>query len=105
MNFAQQIAALPAVDHLVRLELSGPDGQIEAIENKPGSAGSVRVYAYLSEKYGVIDAAAATEGVRIYAEHSADARLHPGKHPSIDRLFAVLRDGGAWQARLIPTEQ
>jgi hypothetical protein len=105
MDFAQQLAALPAVDHVARLELSGPGGQVGLIENKPGSAGSVRVYAYLSGKYGGIDAAAAAEGLRIFAEHGEDARIHPGKHPNIDRLVEVLRDGGAWQVRLISLQQ
>lgn len=102
MNFAQHLAALPAVDHLARLELSGPQGQIEVIENKPGSAGSVRVYAYLAARHGGIDTAAALEGVELYAEHGGDARLHPGRHPNIDRLFAVLHGGGAWQVKAIP---
>lgn len=105
MDFAQQLAALPVVDHLARLELIGPAGQVGVIENKPGSAGSVRVYAYLSEKYGGINAAAAAEGVGIFAEHGEDARRHPGKHPNIDRLLEVLRDGGSWQVRLIPQQQ
>lgn len=105
MDFAQQLAALPAVDHLARLELTGPTGQIGVIENKPGSAGSVRVYAYLSDKYGGIDAAAATEGLHIFAEHGEDARSHPGKHPNIDRLLEVLRDGGTWQVRSISQQQ
>lgn len=104
MNFVERLAALPAADHVARLELTGPQGQAEAIENKPGSAGSVRVYAYLAGKYGGIDAAAAREGVDIYAEHSADARLHPGKHPNIDRLLAVLDGGGAWQVQVIQAQ-
>lgn len=101
MNFAERLAALPAVDYLARLELTGSQGLDEIIENKPGSAGSVRVYAYLAGKYGGIDAAAAQEGVDIYAEHSEDARQHPGKHPNIDRLFAVLGGGGVWQVQAI----
>jgi hypothetical protein len=105
MNFAERLAILPAVDHLARLELVGPESQVEIIENKPGSAGSVRVYAYLADKHGGINGAAAAEGVDIYAEHSEDARLHPGKHPNIDRLFAVLDGGGAWRVRAISSEQ
>ncbi len=105
MDFAQRLAALPPADDIARLELSGPQGQAEIIENKPGSAGSVRVYAFLAGKYGAIDAAAAREGVDVYAEHSADARLHPGKHPNIDRLFAVMAGGGTWRVRAIPGRQ
>ncbi|MCP5279835.1 MAG: DUF2322 family protein [Thiobacillus sp.] len=105
MKFADKLAVLPAVDHLARLELTGPEGQAEVIENKPGSAGSVRVYAYLGGKHGCIDATAAQEGVDIYAEHGEDALLHPGKHPNIDRLFAVLRGGSAWRVRSVPADQ
>jgi hypothetical protein len=105
MNFAERLAGLPATDHLARLELSGPEGQAETIENRPGSAGSVRVYAHLAARHGSIIEAAAREGVEIYAEHSEDARLHPGKHPNIDRLFAVLDGGGPWQVRAIPKAQ
>jgi len=105
MNFAERLAALPGVDHLARVELTGPQGQAEVIVNQPGSAGSVRVYAYLAGKHGGIEALAAEEGVAIYAEHGEDARLHPGRHPNIDRLFAVLRYGGAWQVRAIPAGQ
>jgi len=105
MNFAERLAGLPGVDPLARLELTGPQGQSEVIENRPGSAGSVRVYAYLAGKYGCLDAAAAREGVEIYAEHSEDARRHPGKHPNIDRLLAILDGGGPWQVRAVPVVQ
>jgi hypothetical protein len=30
--------------------------------------------------------------LQLYAEHTADARLHPGKHPNIDRLLAIAED-------------
>lgn len=105
MSFAERLAGLPGADHIDRLELSGPQGQAEAIENRPGSAGSVRVYAYLAEKYGRIDAAAALEGMEIYAEHTEDARRHPGKHPNIDRLIAILGGSGPWQVRPVSREQ
>lgn len=101
MNFAERLAGLPAVDDILGLELTGPQGQLETIENRPGSAGSVRVYAYLGKKYGHIDVAAAREGVEIYAEHSEDARQHPGKHPNIDRLFSILAGAGAWHLRVL----
>ncbi len=100
MSFAEQLAGLPAVDHLAAIELAGPDGQLEHIENKPGSQGSVKVYHHLMQKYGVIDSSAAEEGLVLYAEHSADARAYPGKHPNIDRLLAVIADGRPWSVRV-----
>lgn len=99
MAFVDNLAALPAADRLARVELTGPDGAVDVIENKPGSAGSVRVYAYLAGKYGAINAAAAAEGLAIYAEHTEDARANPGKHPNIDRLFNVAAGGGAYAVK------
>jgi hypothetical protein len=96
MNFAERLAALPATEHFTAIELTGPDGEAARIENIPGSQGSVRLYAYLLAKHGVLHAEAAAEGLTLYAEHTADARAHPGKHPNIDRLLAVIADGRAW---------
>jgi hypothetical protein len=101
MHFADNLAALPAIDHLAGLELIAPDGHSERIDNRPGSAGSVRVYAYLAGKYGGIDATAAAEGLRLYAEHGDDARAHPGKHINIDRLLSLTGDQ-VWRVKLLP---
>ncbi len=92
-NFAENLAALPGADHLARIELHDGERLVAGIENRPGSAGSVKLYAWLAQQYGEINAEAAHEGLRLYAEHTEDARLHPGKHPNIDRLFAIA-DGG-----------
>jgi hypothetical protein len=100
VNFAERLAGLPATDHLAGIDLSGPDGANARLDNVPGSQGSVRVYAYLLDRHGVLDAAAAAEGLALYAEHAADARAHPGKHPNIDRLLAIAAGGGSWQGRL-----
>ena len=99
MAFAENLAALPAADQLSRVELIGADGAVETIENKPGSAGSVRVYAYLAGKHGEINATAAEEGLAIYAEHTEDARANPGKHPNIDRLFNVAAGKGNYAVK------
>jgi len=69
--------------------------EVATIVNAPGTAGSFRVYAYLAEKYGGITPEAAAEGLAIFAEHTEDASLHPGKHPNIDRLFEVQATGAA----------
>jgi len=60
------------------------------IKNKPGQAGSLAVYAALALRHGRIDAVAAREGLALFAEHTADAQAHPGRHPNIDRLLQVL---------------
>lgn len=103
MAFADNLKQLPPVAHLAALELIDAAGQVAArIENKPGQAGSLAVYAALAAKHGSIDVAAAEEGLEIYAEHTADSRANPGKHPNIDRLLAVTASGQGYTARLIP---
>ena len=87
MSFADNLNALPEASG-VRLRLRDAHGVERAvIENAPGTAGSFRLYIYLAQQHGGITPQAASEGVTLYAEHADDARLHPGKHPNIDRLF------------------
>lgn len=103
MAFADQLKTLPPVSHLAALELLGADGQVvDTIANRPGQAGSLAVYAALAARHGRIDAAAAREGLALYAEHTEDARRHPGKHPNIDRLLQLADSGQAYEARLVP---
>ncbi len=90
MAFADNLQQLPAVTHLAGLDLVDAEGRtVASIDNKPGQAGSVAVYAALAQRFGSLTAEAATEGLALYAEHTADARAHPGKHPNIDRLLAI----------------
>ena len=105
MSFADNLAELPAVDHLSRIDLVSGDSVVASIENRPGSAGSVRLYAWLAQRYGGIDRAAAMEGLRLYAEHGEDARQHPGKHPNIDRLLAIAVGSEPLQVVAIPSGQ
>ena len=102
MAFADNLKALPPVAHLAALELLDASGAVVArIENKPGQAGSLAVYAALADKHGAINVAAAQEGLQIYAEHTADAQAHPGKHPNIDRLIELVAQGQSLTARTI----
>ncbi len=99
-TFAEILATLESVDHLALLELSNPDGSLAAvIESKPGSQGSLKLYHHLWEKYGAIDRQAAEEGLALYAEHTADARSNPGKHPNIDRLLDLIKTGQRLEVR------
>ena len=95
MAFADNLRQLPSIAHVKALELRNRAGAlIGTIENKPGSSGSVAVFAALAAgPEGIIDPAAAERGLAIYAEHTEDARAHPGKHPNIDRLFQVMESG------------
>lgn len=102
MPFADNLKQLPPIHHLAGLQLLDAQGQLVAtIENKPGQAGSVAVYHALTQRFGGIDADAAREGLSIYAEHTADARTNPGKHPNIDRLLMIERDGGQFTVALL----
>ena len=90
MSFAENLKKLPGISHLAAVNLlDGDEKVVASIENKPGSQGSLAVYNHLAQIYGSINAEAARKGLDIYAEHTEDARLHPGKHPNIDRLLAI----------------
>ena len=103
MNFADRLKQLPSASHLAALHLLGADGQVLAtLENKPGQAGSLAVYAALAALYGGrITPAAAHLGLEWYAEHTQDALAHPGKHPNIDRLLAWAEGSESYRAQAI----
>ncbi len=100
MAFKENLAALPEVQGKRLRLVDGQGREVAAIENVPGTAGSFRVYAHLAGKHGVINADAAQEGLTLYAEHTEDARLHPGRHPNIDRLLELLQSGGCLEVSL-----
>ncbi|WOI44693.1 DUF2322 family protein [Acidovorax sp. BLS4] len=104
MNFSSRLQQLPSVADLSALHLLDPDGQVIAtLENKPGQAGSLAVYNALSTLYGgTITPAAASLGLEWYAEHTADAHAHPGKHPNIDRLVAWASGTASYRAQRVP---
>lgn len=102
MAFADNLKQLPSIAHLAELQLIDAAGKVVAsIENKPGKAGSLTVYAALAAKHGGINVAAAQEGIELFAEHTADARAHPGNHPNIDRLFEVIASGTGYSVKLV----
>lgn len=101
-QFKKNLDRLPPIGGIARIELSDADGNaVATIENQPGSQGSLRVYHYLAAKHGAITAEAAREGLELFAEHAADARAHPGSHPNIDRLIALLGHGTTLHARVV----
>lgn len=102
MIFAQNLQQLPAITHLAALQLFNAAGELVAtMENKPGKAGSLAVYAALAARHGSINVAAAQEGLVLFAEHTADARLHPGNHPNIDRLLDIIATGQALSVKQV----
>lgn len=100
MKFADILKTLPefAGEKLVLTDAAG--AEVATIANAPGTAGSFRVYAHLAQLYGAIDAEAAAEGLAIFAEHTEDATTHPGKHPNIDRLIAIMTTGSPLNVRI-----
>ena len=102
MSFADTLKSLPPITHLAALELLDAGGStVAVIENKPGKAGSLAVYTALAARHGKIDPAAAREGLELFAEHTADARANPGKHPNIDRLIEVIESGTVLGVRTV----
>ena len=94
MAFADNLKQLPKVSHLSALQLIDRDGTVVGtIEHKPGQTGSLAVYNHLGQIYGAITVEAAKKGLELYAEHTADARANPGKHPNIDRLVVLAESG------------
>lgn len=102
MAFADNLKQLPSIAHLAELQLIDAAGAVAAtIANQPGKAGSLAVYHALAVKHGGISVAAAEEGLELFAEHTADARANPGKHPNIDRLLEVIASGQGYSVKLI----
>ena len=93
-TFAEILKTLPSIDAIEQLELYDGDTLLDTIENKPGKAGSVSVYNALAQEFGGLTKAAALKGLILFAEHTADAQANPGKHPNIDRLFAIIEKQG-----------
>ena len=102
MNFADRLKQLPSAAHLTSLQVLDAGGQVVAtLENKPGQAGSLALYAALAALYGGhITPAAASLGLEWYAEHTADAHANPGKHPNIDRLVQWAQGRASYEVRL-----
>lgn len=101
-EFSAVLATLPSIAHIARLDLQDSDGHCAgSIENRPGSAGSVAVYYSVTRPDGRLDRAAAEQALSLYAEHTADARANPGKHPNIDRLLRILADGAHYDVVVV----
>ena len=93
MAFADNLKQIPGIEGIEKLDLLDESGKVVAtLENKPGKAGSLAVYNHLLGRYQKINAAAAMEGLTLFAEHTNDAEKNPGKHPNIDRLFKVIEE-------------
>ena len=104
-KFSDDLLTLDDASHIERIELYNKDGSKEGvIENKPGSQGSLKVYAHLARMYGEISLDAAVEGLSLYAEHTPDAENCPGKHPNIDRLLNILENEQPLAVKIIEAQ-
>ena len=104
-TFRDNLQQLPAVDGVQRIDLADGKGAVVAsIENQPGKQGSLAVYQYLRQVFGILDAKAAEHGLLIFAEHTADARNRPGAHPNVDRLLAIAAGGAPLSIEIIPAD-
>jgi hypothetical protein len=93
-TFKDNLQQLPAIDGVQRVDLFDDAGAVVAsIENAPGKQGSLAVYQYLKQAFGLLDALAAAHGLEVFGEHTADARERPGAHPNIDRLLSIAAGG------------
>lgn len=100
--FKDNLALLPAIDTIDHLDLIDESGAIVAtIENKPGKQGSLAVYHYLQQAFGVLDSKAAEHGLAVFAEHTADARNRPGAHPNVDRLLEIAAGASALRMNVV----
>ena len=102
MNFAETLASLPPIGHLRGLDIIDAQGAVvRHIPAEPGKLGSLRVYNALAERFGgQLSAEAVAQGLVWFAEHVADARVHPGSHPNIDLLLRQPETHSGW--RLVP---
>ncbi|MFS6936949.1 DUF2322 family protein [Neisseria animaloris] len=91
MNFQENLAAMPAIDHLSGLDVCDFDGQVvHHIPAAPGKLGSLKLYNALAQEFNhELNSEAAKRGLIWFAEHVTDAQANPGKHPNIDLLFKV----------------
>lgn len=102
-SFKANLAQLPPIDGLARIDLLSAAGQVLAsIPNAPGKQGSLAVYQYLMQCFGTLDAAAAAHGLAVFGEHTADAQARPGAHPNIDILLAICAGSPAPTVVMVP---
>jgi len=101
MNFQDNLSAMPDISHLSGLDVLDAQGKVlHHIPAVQGKLGSLKLYNALAQEFdNRLDSAAAERGLSLFAEHTADARANPGKHPNIDLLFKVKTENLVLQLR------
>jgi hypothetical protein len=103
-SFKDNLQLMPSIEALASIKLVDPAGALVAtIENQPGKQGSLMVYQYLYQNFGAINSDAATHGLDVFAEHTADAKNRPGAHPNIDILLQIAAGGAPLGVQLVAT--
>jgi hypothetical protein len=101
-SFKDNLQQLPPVDGVQRIDLLDAGGAVVAsIPNEPGKQGSLAVYNYLKQSFGMLDAKAAEHGLALFGEHTPEARSRPGAHPNVDRLLDIAAGGPALNIEVI----
>ncbi|WP_040977371.1 DUF2322 family protein [Necropsobacter massiliensis] len=104
MEFSHILDTLPPIDRLSGLNILAGSDVIAHIPAVAGKLGALRVYNALAQEFnGKLDRTCAQKGLVLFAEHTADARQHPGKHPNIDLLLKVLAQDLCY--RLLPVNK
>ncbi|WP_274585791.1 DUF2322 family protein [Neisseria leonii] len=104
MNFQDYLAQMPDIGHLSGLNILNADGSLHHhIPAAPGKLGSLKLYHALLQQFGgTLDRRAAEQGLIWFAEHLADARANPGKHPNIDLLLHVEQNHTVLTLQAVP---
>ena len=93
MDFKTILTTLPEITPLSGLNVTERETVIHHIPATEGKLGSLRVYNALALQFnGKLDRTSAQKGLELFAEHTADAKQYPGKHPNIDLLLRVIED-------------
>ncbi len=93
MDFKTILVTLPEITPLSGLNVTEGETVIHHIPATEGKLGSLRVYNALVLQFnGKLDRTSAQKGLELFAEHTADAKQNPGKHPNIDLLLRVIED-------------
>ena len=90
MSFQDNLATMPAIDHLSGLDILDKEGNVvHHIPNAPGKQGSLKLYHALAQEFdGKLDAAAAERGLAWFAEHVADAEANAEEDKKLTELVA-----------------
>lgn len=105
MSFQDSLSAMPDISYLSGLDVLDAQGKVlHHIPAVQGKLGSFKLYNALTQELdNRLDFVAAERGLSLFAEHTADARTSPDKHPNIDLLFKAKTGNLVLQLRPIET--